>query len=104
MTTLVDKRKSLRMFFTLYLKEHWNPKIHPNTAKKLRIQTGALQREKKEWLEYCKEKLSQEEPIEHYCYGVRGCSYPEYDLSFEEYLKDEQEAGKHKERPLAEIF
>ena len=72
--------------FHFILKRALEPENHPNTAKKLRIQTGALQREKKEWLEYCKEKLRQEELIERYCYGVRGI-VPEYDLSFEEYLR-----------------
>ena len=73
------------------------PDNHPNTATKLRIQTGAVQREKKEWLDYCKEQLKEEDPMERYCYDIRGIE-PEYDLSFEEHLKYEQEAANIRQR------
>jgi hypothetical protein len=71
---------------------------HPNTATKIALRrTKNTREEKQKWLEYCKEQLKQEDPIERYCYDIRGI-VPEYDLSFEEHLKDEQEAANIRQR------
>jgi hypothetical protein len=85
-----EREKQRQDTFDFIVRRALEPDNHPDTAKVLYIQTGELQRKKREWLEYCKEKLKEEEPIERYCYDIRGIA-PDYDLSFEEHLKCEQE-------------
>lgn len=94
-----DKNEGMKKpedVFDIIVRSALEPDNNPSTATKVSIQTGELKREKKEWSEYCKRKLREEEPIERYCYDVRGI-VPDYDLSFEEHLKSWKEGIKIRE-------
>jgi hypothetical protein len=51
-----------------------------------------LLKQKREWTEYCKKLKKQEDPIERYCYDIRS-EVPDYEISFEEHLREEQEVA-----------
>jgi hypothetical protein len=59
-------------------------------------QKEELQQEKKEWVEYCERKRKEEDPIERYCYEIRG-ELPDYEMTFEQYKKDAERVWQVRE-------
>jgi hypothetical protein len=61
----------------------------------------ALLEQKRKWLEHCKEQKKQEDPIERYCYDIRG-EIADYEMSFEEHQKEIEESWQMREATLKE--
>jgi hypothetical protein len=84
MTTAEDRKTDTFDFILNRAKESYSGlSISPAGAA---IQSGDLSREaRKEWKEHCERLKKNENPIERYCYDIRGIKAM-YEYGFEEYL------------------
>jgi hypothetical protein len=93
-----DIAASYNATFNFIVRRALEPDNNPDTAKHLR-QGEDLKEARQEWQEYCNRKMKEEDPIERYCYQIRG-ETPDYEMSFEQSEKLDQESMHARQETL----
>src|SRR5215210_5419672 len=104
-----DQEKWKKDVFDFIVRKALEPEYQPDyieektVVQSLGLQEAkkALLEQKRKWLEYCKEKKKQEDPIERYSYDIR-CEIPDYEMSFEVRRKEIEESWQMRESILKE--